>query len=368
MRSVVIHGTDEWSVEDVPRPEPAAGELLVAVDRVQLSVTECRLHRGQDIAHRDAVDRQLREGSARLFGHEFCGTVAEVGADVTRFEPGDSVYPPGKIPCEACGYCRAGSHEYCSNKTQIGYDRPGGLSEYVCQPESILRELPDAVSDAEGAAMQPLASAVLCVEDAAVQTGDVVACVGAGVMGSHCGQLALAEGASEVFAVDVFDRKLELAAENGMVPVDGRSADVAERIRSATDGIGADVVFEAVGGEQTHGTAGQDPLATAVRAVRRGGTVVQVGHIEGEVSIRPRTVRSKNVTWVNPTVGTVQVGPNTDTGDVAAEMVAAGRLSIEPFVSDELDGLDAFGEAVEVTLDEERGFGPAQMVVAPAEF
>jgi len=150
MRSVVIHGTDRSSIEDVPRPEPAGEDVLVAVDRVQLSVTECRLYRGHDIAHRDAVDRQLRGGSARPFGHEFCDTVVDVGPDVTRFEQGDRVYPPGKIPCEECGYCRSGYRQYCSDRTRIGYDRPGGLSEYVLQPETALAAHPDAVSDADG--------------------------------------------------------------------------------------------------------------------------------------------------------------------------------------------------------------------------
>lgn len=361
MRSVIIHGTDQSSIEDVPRPEPTGEEVLIAVDRVQLSITECRLYRGQDIAHRDAVDRQLREGSARLFGHEFCGTVVDVGPGVTQFEPGDRVYPPGKIPCEDCGYCQSGCHQYCSNKTQIGYDRPGGLSEYVLQPETILAKLPDAVSNAEGAAMQPLASAVLCVEEADVGTGDVAVVVGTGVMGSHCGQLALAQGAAKVFAVDIVDRKLDLAADTGMIPVDARTENVAERVGAATNGVGADVVFEAVGADQTHGTSGDDPLALACRTVRHGGTIVQVGHIEGEITIRPRAFRSKNVTWINPTVGTVQTGPNANTGDIATEMVASGRLSIERYVSHELDGLEAFEEAVEITLDSERKLGPAQI-------
>jgi threonine dehydrogenase-like Zn-dependent dehydrogenase len=364
MRAVVVHEDGSSSIEEVPRPEPTGTDVLIDVDRVQLSITECRLYRGHDIAHRAAVDRQLRDGSARLFGHEFCGTVVEVGGDVTRFGPGDRVYPPGKIPCGECGYCRTGYRQYCSDKTQIGYDRPGGLSEYVLQPETVLAGLPDGVSDAEGAAMQPLASAVLCVEDAEIETGDVVAVVGAGVMGSHCGQLALAQGASEVFAVDIVDEKLSLAADNGMTPVDGRTEDVAERVRDATGGVGADVVFEAVGADQTHGTEGDDPLAQAYRTVRRGGTIVQVGHITGEIAVRPRAFRSKNATWVNPTVGTVQVGPNANTGDVAAELVASGRLSIEGYVSHELDGLAAFEEAVEITLDNERKLGPAQMIVS----
>lgn len=363
MRAVVCHDFGEWSVEEVPRPEPGPGEVLIDVDRVQCSVTECRLFRGHDVYHRDAIERHLRDGGARLFGHEFCGRVVEVGEGVEAFAPGDRVYPPGKIPCGECGYCRSGFHAHCADKTQIGYDRPGGLSEYVAQPVEPLRALPEGVSDAEGAALQPLASAVLCVGDAGIATGDVVATVGTGPMGYNCGQLARLEGAGEVFAVDRVPGKLETAAERGLTPVDARDVDPVERVREATGGIGADVVFEAVGGRQTHGTAGTDPLATAVGMARDGGTVVQVGHVDGEVTIRPRVFRSKHLDWVNPTVGVTAATPNADTGEHAAALVADGRVSIADTVTHELDGLDRFEEAVDRTLDDEVGFGPAQIVV-----
>lgn len=363
MRAVVIHDFHEWSVEDVPRPEPGPGEVLIEVDRAQLSVTECRLFRGHDIAHYDSVERQLREGSARLFGHEFSGRVIEVGDAVEAFAPGDRVYPPGKIPCGECGYCRSGFERFCREKTQIGYHRPGGLSEYVVQPAEPLCALPQSVSGAEGAALQPLASAVLCVEDAGISTGDTVVVVGAGVMGLNCAQVALAMGADRVFAVDPVAGKREVAADRGLRPIDPRDGDPTDRILDATGGVGADVVFEAVGAEQSHGNAGDDPLAQALSAVRAGGTVVQVGHITGEITLRPRAFREKNVDWINPSVGVAAFTPNADTGRLAADLVADGRVSIAETITHELSGLESFERAVDVTLDDETGFGPAQLVI-----
>jgi hypothetical protein len=95
-RAVVGHEEGESSIEEVPQTEPTGEEMLIAVDRIPSSVTGCRLYRGREIAHRDVVDRRLRDGGIRLFGHELCGTVAAVGDAVTRFRPGDRVYPPGK--------------------------------------------------------------------------------------------------------------------------------------------------------------------------------------------------------------------------------------------------------------------------------
>lgn len=364
MQAIVIHDYGSYSIEAVPRPEPTGREVLVAVDRAQLSVTECRLYQGEEMIHQDAVSAQLRDGSARLFGHEFCGTVAAVGPDVSGFTPGDRVYPPGKIPCETCSYCQRGYQQYCPDKTQLGYDLPAGLAEYALVPEAALVGLPDAVSDAEGAAMQPLASAVLCVEDAGIHTGDVVAIVGAGVMGSHCGQLALTMGASTVYASDLVARKRDLAADHGMTPIDPTETGPAVVVNEATDGIGADVVIEAVGEEQSHATEGDDPLAQAYQMVRRGGTILQVGHITGEITLQPKAFRAKNLRWINPSVGVVQMGPNAHTGAIAADLVAAGRLQIDPYISHELAGLSAFEDAIDITLDPERKLGPAQIIIS----
>ena len=150
-----------------------------------------------------------------------------------------------------------------------------------------------------------------------------------------------------------------------MVPVDARTEDVAERVQEAIGGIGADVVFEAVGGEQSHATAGDEPLAQAFSMVRSGGTVGQVGIVVDEFTLDPRALRKKCVTWVNPRFGAWQLGPNTHTGTLAPRLVAEGRVSIAEFLTHELDGLGSFEEAVDITADKPAydALGPAQIVV-----
>lgn len=365
MKAVRCEDFGESTVVDVPRPEPEDDEVLIEVARVQLSVTECQIYRGHEIASYAAVKRTMEDGDGLVFGHEFCGTVVEAGPTVDGFEVGDRVYAPAKIACGECAYCEAGYRQLCGDKETIGMGRPGALAEYVALPAEPLARLPDAVSDAEGAAMQPLASALMCVEDAGISTGDQVAVVGCGVMGYQCGQLALDQGASNVVAVDVDPAKLEHAADRGMEPVDAREADPVAAVESATGGIGADVVIEAVGGEQSHATAGGGPLAQAFSMVRSGGTVGQVGILVDELPIDPRTLRKKSVTWVNPRFGAWQLGPNTHTGTLAPKLVADGRVSISEFLTHELDGLESFEEAVDITADKPDydALGPAQIVV-----
>jgi threonine dehydrogenase-like Zn-dependent dehydrogenase len=362
MQAVLCDDFDESRVADVPRPDPSADEALVEVSRVQLSVTECALYRGRKIRHHEEVKDRLADAPARLFGHEFCGTVVETGSDVTGVDVGDRVYAPSKINCGDCPYCDSGYPQYCKDTESLGYTVPGTLAEYAAIPGRALRRLPDGVSDAEGAALQPFASALLSIHDADVQTGDVVATIGSGVMGYNAGQLATYAGADRVYAVDVVDEKLDLAAERGMVPIDAREEDPVQRLLDETDGIGPDVVVEAVGGDQESAVDGDDPVAVALRSVRKGGKLVQIGHVHGDVTLRPRTIRTKSVDWIHPTFGTVATGPNTDTGELAGELVASGRVSIAEYVSHELDGLEAFETAVDLTLDES-GLGPAQMVL-----
>lgn len=365
MQAVRCRALGDAVVEDVPRPVPDAGEVLVEIARVQLSVTECQIYRGYELSNSKAVRARIDRGEGRVFGHEFCGTVVEVGSAVERFEADDRVYAPAKITCSECAYCTAGYRGLCANKETIGMKRPGALAEYVALPANPLRRLPGTVSDAEGTAMQPLASALLCVEDSEIETGDVVAVVGCGVMGYQCAQLALDSGAGRVIVVDVDAEKLKYAATQGMEVIDATEIDPVTTVVEATGGIGADVVFEAVGGEQTHATSGTDPLAQAIGMVRSGGIVCQVGLIVDEVTLDPRTMRSKSVDWVNPRFGAWSLGPNADSGVLAPELVAADRVSIEEYVTHELDGLDAFEEAVEITSDKSEygALGPAQIVI-----
>lgn len=366
MQAVVCRGFDESTVEEVSEPEPERDEVLVSVDRVQLSVTECQLFRGMSVADIEAVHRRMTEGNGRVFGHEFCGVVEEVGRAVTSLSVGDRVYAPAKTSCGECVYCQTDHTQLCKDKTTIGIGIPGALAEYVCLSEEPLRPLSDSVSNAEGAAMQPLASALLCVHDAEIATGDVVSIVGCGVMGFQSAQLAHIQGASEVLVVDVDPKKLEIANNYGMETVDAGTEDPADRINEITDGAGADVVVEAVGGRQDHVTKGDSPIAQAISMVRSGGTLLQVGLLIDEMNIQPHALRSKSIRWVNPRFGVVFTGPNTDTGMLAPKLVSANKVSLEEFIGPRLGGLESFEQAVEMTLNkEDHGIlGPPQIEIS----
>jgi len=291
-------------------------------------------------AHSDQVRRRLEDGPARLFGHEFCGTIVETGEDVADFEVGDRIYAPGKTPCEECAYCTSGYENYCPNKTQIGYDTPGALSEYFVLPEGPLCKLPDEVSDAGGRG------------DAALRKHGPVR----RDRGIHAWQrnrrrrhrrrdglsvrpAAKLFGGDRVYAIDIDQ-------ENWTSP---RSADSSRltrwrrtpprsfartRVESAPT-----TPSEAAGRQeqQEHGTEGNDPLAQAMNIVRRGGTVVQIGHIIGDIEMTPRGEIQEG--RLGPAdLGVTSFSPNMDSARYAAKLVATGQTSIDDYITHELRG------------------------------
>lgn len=365
MKAVLTDVTGDTTVEDIPKPTPDDDEVLIRVRTVQLSVTECQYLTGQAPLDRFS-DRFSDDGDRiQLFGHEFCGEVVAAGDDVTEYVEGDRVYAPGKTTCGECQYCEREYTEYCANKDRLGYGRPGALAEYLTTPTNPLCDLSDDISDAEGAAMQPLAAAIAYVDRADIQTGDVAVVIGSGVMGYQCGQIALQHGAGKVVAVDIDPTKLEYAEATGMTTIDSSATDPVERIDELTDGIGADVVFEAVGGDQSHAVSGSGPLAQAYEMTRPDATIVQVGNIIGELTHDPRAMAAKNLSWVNLVGDIVSATPNMDSGEFANELLASERVSIEEFITHEVAGLGSFWEAVEITMNKPDydALGPCQIVL-----
>lgn len=365
MKAIVCQDFGESSVEEIPRPEPAENEVLLEVVRIQLSVTECQLFMGEELHKYKRVREKIHNGDGRLFGHELGGRVVETGKRVDGLEVGDRVYAPGKITCSTCDYCKAGYPEFCRNPDSIGFYKTGGLAEYIAVPPEPLCKLPEEVSDLEAAALQPYEASLHYVIES-VAPGDKVVLMGTGVMGYGCGQFAMQAGADRVIAIDVVPQKLDLASQKGMIPVDARRSDPVEQVRELTDGMGADVVFEAVGGDQNHVTDGEDPLAQAFTMVRQGGTIGQVGLITGEMAVNPSTFRNKRVNWTSPIIHNYSLTPGVTIGDLTASMVASDRISVDEYVTHELRGLESFAQAVDITLNKEEydALGPAQLVLS----
>lgn len=263
MKAAVFYAANEpLRVEEIPTPEPGAGEVLVKVA-------------GCGVCHTDLhyIDHGVPtfKKPPLVLGHEISGTVAGLGAGGNRWKEGDRVLLPAVYGCGQCAMCRTGRENVCSSMVMFGNNVDGGYAEYVLAPAKDLLALPEEIPLAEGAI---IADAVTTpyhavVNRGQVKPGDNVVVLGCGGIGLNLVQIAAAVGA-RVIAVDIVDEKLEwarqLGAQTSLNP--GRVERLDKEIRKLTGG-GADVAFEAIGNPATQ----EQSFST----LRTGGRLVVVG-------------------------------------------------------------------------------------------
>jgi L-iditol 2-dehydrogenase len=206
-----------------------------------------------------------------VLGHEAAGVVVEVGSEVSRVKPGDRVIVEPGIACGDCRQCRAGRYNLCSRVRFLGIPPTDGLlADAVSAPARWVHVVPDRLSDAEAAMIEPFAVGLQAAEEAGIGPGQSVAILGAGPIGLMVLQAALVRGAAAVYSIDLAPPALEMATRLGAAEViNPRERDVAARVRELTGGEGADVVVEAVGATAT--------IRQTLDLVRRGGIVTLVG-------------------------------------------------------------------------------------------
>jgi threonine dehydrogenase-like Zn-dependent dehydrogenase len=322
MKAVAYHGKRDVRVDTVP--DPTIEGPTDAVVRITSSGI-C----GSDLHLYEVLGPFLDEGD--ILGHEPMGIVEAVGSEVTHIGPGDRVVIPFNISCGRCFMCDQGLYSQCET-TQVreqgkgaslfGYTKlygqvAGGQAELLRVPQAQFGpiKVPEGPPDERFVYLSDvLPTAWQAVDYAAVPDNGTVAVFGLGPIGQMSARIALHHGAREVFGVDLIPERLELARRHGIHAVDARDhGDIAESLRSLTDGRGPDSVIDAVGME-AHGApfgklaqqlAGMlpDPLAAkmtekmgvdrlsvlhaSIDTVRRGGTISLSGVYGGMVDPMP---------------------------------------------------------------------------------
>jgi threonine dehydrogenase-like Zn-dependent dehydrogenase len=322
VRAVTWHGKRDVRVDSVP--DPRIQEPTDALVRITSSGV-C----GSDLHLYEVLTPFLQVGD--ILGHEPMGIVEEVGSAVPNLAPGDRVVVPFTIACGACFMCQRGLYsqcettqvrEYGSGAALFGYTKlygavPGGQAEYLRVPQAQFGPItvPDDGPDERYLFLSDvLPTAWQAVEYADVEPGGTLAVLGLGPIGQMAARVGRLRGAGRVIGVDIVPERLAMAARHGVETVDAREVDdVAATLIELVDGRGPDAVIDAVGME-AHGSpvgkvvqtaagllpdaaaaqlmqlAGVDRLAalhTAVRGVRRGGTVSVVGVYGGQTDPLP---------------------------------------------------------------------------------
>jgi L-iditol 2-dehydrogenase len=262
-------------------------------------------------------------------GHEAAGTVAGVGAEVTAVAVGDRVTFDSTIYCARCEFCLRGEVNLCEDRQVVGvscgeYRRAGAFAEYIAVPEYVVYRLPEGLSFADAAMLEAVAVALHAVKLAEVRGGETALVIGAGMIGLLVLQAARVAGCSRVWVADVDATRLKMAAELGAdgtlngAELKGAEQDVRREVARLTGGRGVDVVFEAVGRQET--------VADAIECVRKGGTVTLVGNIATQVTIPLQRVVTRQIRLQ---------GSCASAGEYpeAMELVAGGRIKVGPMIS-----------------------------------
>jgi threonine dehydrogenase-like Zn-dependent dehydrogenase len=246
------------AVEEVPEPAVEPGTVIVRPEAVGICGSEIEGYLG----------RMGNRTPPLVMGHEFAGTVTEVGEGVDEDLLGREVAVNPLSSDGTCPLCRAGYTNLCPNRRLVGIHSPGGFAEYALAPAQNVYPLPEGVETRTGALAEPLANGVHAVRlGLAGHFVEHAVVVGAGTIGLMCLQAAVLEDIPEVSVVEPHEARREQALELGARAAYSSGEEAREAMEGPTEGLGADLVIDAVGAEVTRRMAVEVLLRPGGRAV-----------------------------------------------------------------------------------------------------
>jgi len=314
MKALLLTEYSKLEVADLPVPQPAAQEVLIRVEACGIC--------GSDVHGYDGSSG--RRIPPIVMGHEAAGTIESVGSDVTNFRKGQRVTFDSTIYCGECEYCKKGQMNLCGDREVLGVSTPefrraGAFADYVVVPARVLYTLPDSVSFAEAAMVEPLSVAVHAVAVSDVAKGSTALVVGAGMIGLLVLQSLKVAGCKQIIVSDIDDTRLKLARDMGATAtINAKTSDAVAEVKKLTNGAGVDYALEAVGSTPT--------IKAAIESVKRGGTVTLIGNIAPNVEIPLQAVVSRQIRLQ---------GSAASAGEYpeAIDLIAQGAVTVKPLIT-----------------------------------
>lgn len=314
MKALVLEAYNHFVYRDVETPVPGPGEVRVKV----MACSVC----GSDVKGMDGSTG--RRQPPIIMGHEASGVIESVGQNVTGFQPGDRVTFDSTIYCNACEMCRKGMVNLCDHREVIGvscddYRHHGAMAEFVVVPEYVLYRLPDTVTFRQASMVEPMSVAYHGVTRCEVPVGGTAMVVGVGTIGLFAVQILKSLGVSKVIAVDISDRRLDMARKNGAdAGIDSRDAQAEAQILALTDGKGVDAAYDATGIEST--------VLMCIRMTRVNGSVVLIGNIAQDMHFPLQYVVTHQLSLFGSCASAGEY-------DRCLELIAAGKVNVDAMIS-----------------------------------
>jgi threonine dehydrogenase-like Zn-dependent dehydrogenase len=322
MKALVFREVGKIELCEVPIPQVTQpDDVLIRVSAVGICGSDLKILEGKHHHHENTI-----------LGHEFCGTVTEIGSHVTHVKVGDRVAIDPNIRCGFCTFCRMGLTSQCIEikHSSIGVMRNGGDAEYCLVPEKQCFLLPDEIDDILGTQVETLATVVNGMNTLMMLPYDYVMILGFGPIGYLFAQLAK-NIAAKVAVTEIDPFRINVAKECGLTVWNPEEVDVVEKITEFTYGRKADIVIEATG----------NALEQAIQCVTPGGKVLPFGM---DSSIQATVVPNDITRWAVKILG-LYLGQNTMVPSM--RVFQEKRLNMLPFFTKLIpleDGIKAFDD------------------------
>lgn len=331
MRAARFHSVGVVTVDDIPRPEAGTGDLVIRVRAASICGTDRRIAANGHF--------KIEPGIPRVLGHEFSGEIVEVGEKVSGYRIGDRVSVTPNIGCGLCENCLVGLNNMCPDYEAFGISLDGGFQEYVLIPDFAIARgnvfhLPDSLSFAEAALVEPLSCCYSAVRRLDVGPDATVLVMGAGPIGACHVMLSKLYGARKVIVSNTRQPRLDFAASVGAdVIVNLGEHDLAQVVETETGGRGVDVAITCVSKPEAQSQA-VDLLATHGRVNFFAG----LGAAQ-TVPIDTNRLHYKALTLTGTT--------GSSNADYAASLAIAGdgRIDLSRLISRTFS-LDDIGDAI----------------------
>jgi threonine 3-dehydrogenase len=329
-----------FELAEVPVPAIGPTDVLIEVEKAGVCGTDSHIYFWDKWA-------QARIKPPLVIGHEFMGTVREIGDAVRAVRVGDRVSAEGHIADLTCLLCRTGQAHICERVEIIGVDRDGAFARYIAIPEYNVWKLDPAIPDEYAAIFDPLGNAVHTVMAAGVSTKSVVI-MGVGSIGLMAIPVARAAGAASVYAIDVNPSKLELAKRLGADETFlATQSGLVDDIKRLTNGDGVDVLLEMSGS----GAA----IDAGLQMVRNGGTAALLGIPSDNVHLN----LAERIIFKGLTVLGINGRRMFETWYQTQALVKSGRVDLRSIIThvlpytqfDRAFELMRSGEAAKIVLD-----------------
>ncbi len=310
MLAARLRGPRQIRLEEVEKPKPGKGEVLVEVAAVSLCRSDITFF---NFTRKEFTDREM----GLILGHEASGRIAELGEGVEGLAVGQAVAIDASRHCRTCDMCRARRFNICRNILFLGYPPThGALQQYLLSPADLVLPLPDTLTLEEGAMVEPTSVGVQAVRQSGIKAGQSAIVQGLGAIGLSIMQVLLAHGVNDIIGIEPIPFRQQFAASHG-APIVLESAQQAAALLRERGREGAQFVFEAAGEEVA--------LEEGVALADLGGVLLIAGIIASdEFRFSQSVARAKELTILFDR-------RSNDTMREALRLIEHGKVSVRHY-------------------------------------